>query len=125
MTTPNKIKQLQRRRERLLNELLITQVMIRGSFGTVHRKCGASNCWCAQGGGHPVDRINYSDEGRSRTKVIKAVDVDWAKQMTANYKRFRTNRQKLRTLDKQINQAIDDLEAKVVEKTAKQRNYVT
>ena len=125
MTTPNKIKQLQRRRERLLSELLTTQVMIRGSFGTVHRKCGASNCWCAQGGGHPVDRINYSDEGRSRTKVIKAVDVDWAKQMTANYKRFRTNRQKLRTLDKQINQAIDDLEANVVKKTAKQRNYVT
>ena len=72
-----------------------------------------------------MDRINYSDEGRSRTKVIKAVDVDWAKQMTANYKRFRTNRQKLRTLDKQINQAIDDLEANVVKKTAKQRNYVT
>ena len=72
-----------------------------------------------------MDRINYSDEGRSRTKVIKAVDVDWAKQITANYKRFRMNRQKLRILDKQINQAIDDLEAKVVEKTAKQRNYVT
>ena len=125
MSTPNKIKQLEQRRERLIGELLKTQAMIRGSFGTVHRKCGASNCWCAQGIGHPVDRINYSDNGRSRTKAVKPEDVSWAKEMTENYKRFRKNRQALRALDKKINQAIDDLETKVVDKTARQRNYVT
>ena len=125
MSTPNKIKQLELRRERLIGELLNTQAMIRGSFGTVHRKCGASNCWCAQGSGHPVDRINYSDNGRSRTKAVKPEDVSWAKEMTENYKRFRKNRQALRALEKKINQAIDDLETKVVDKTARQRNYVT
>ena len=125
MSTPNKIKQLERRRERLIGELLKTQVMIRGSFGTVRRKCGASNCWCAQGGGHPVDRINYSEDGRSRTKAVKPEDVSWAREMTENYQRFRKNRQALRALEKKINQAIDDLEANVVEKTARQRNYVT
>lgn len=125
MSTPNKIKQLEQRRERLIGELLKTQAMIRGSFGTVHRKCGASNCWCAQGIGHPVDRINYSDNGRSRTKAVKPEDVSWAKEMTENYKRFRKNRQALRALEKKINQAIDDLETKVVDKTARQRNYVT
>ena len=125
MSTPNKIKQLEQRRERLIGELLKTQAMIRGSFGTVHRKCGASNCWCAQGSGHPVDRINYSDNGRSRTKAVKPEDVSWAKEMTENYKRFRKNRQALRALEKKINQAIDDLETKVVDKTARQRNYVT
>ena len=124
MSTSNKIKQLEQRRERLISELLATQAMIRGSFGTVYRKCGASNCWCAQAGGHPVNRINYSDEGRSRTKAVRAEDVKWAKQMTENYKRFRKNRQKLRTLDKQINQAIDDLETKIVEKTARKNDYV-
>ena len=124
MSTSKKIKQLEQSRERLISELLVTQAMIRGSFGTVHRKCGASNCWCAQAGGHPVNRINYSDEGRSRTKAVRAEDVKWAKQMTENYKRFRKNRQKLRTLDKQINQAIDDLETKIVEKTARQNDYV-
>lgn len=110
---------------RLIGELLKTQAMIRGSFGTVHRKCGASNCWCAQGSGHPVDRINYSDNGRSRTKAVKPEDVSWAKEMTENYKRFRKNRQALRAVEKKINQAIDDLETKVVDKTARQRNYVT
>lgn len=125
MSTPNKIRQLEQRRERLIGELLKTQVMIRGSFSTVRRKCGGSNCWCAQGGGHPVDRISYSDDGRSRTKAIKPGDVSWAREMTENYKRFRKNRQALRLLEKQINQAIDDLETRVVDKTARRRNYVT
>lgn len=71
-----------------------------------------------------MDRINYSDEGRSRTKAVKPEDIKWAKQMTKNYKRFRHNRQKIRTLDKQINQAIDDLEARIVVKTSRKRNYV-
>ena len=125
MSTPSKIEKLERRRSRLIGELLKTQAMIRGSFGTVHRKCGASNCWCAQAGGHPVDRINYSEQGRSRTKAVKSEDVSWAREMTESYKRFRKNRQALRSLEKQINQAIDDLEAKVVDKTARQRDYVT
>ena len=107
-----------------MGELLKTLAMIRGSFGTVHRKCGAPNCWCANQGGHPVDRINYSDNGRSRTKAIKPEDVEWAREMTENYKRFRKNRQALRTLEKQINQAIDELEQKLVDKAARQRNYV-
>ena len=126
MSTSNKINKLEQRRSRLISELLETQEMIRGSFSTVRRKCGASNCWCAaEGGGHPIDRINYSEDGRSRTKSIKPEDVRWAREMTGHYKRFRKNRQALRLLDKQINQAIDDLEAKVVEKTARKRNYVT
>ena len=125
MSIPNKIRKLEQRRERLIGELLKTQAMIRGSFGTVHRKCGAPNCWCAQGSsGHPLNRINYSKDGRSRTKAVKAQDVKWAREMTENYKRFRKNRQELRTLEKQINQAIEELEAKIVDKTARQRNYV-
>ncbi|MGI9295834.1 MAG: DUF6788 family protein [Pseudomonadales bacterium] len=123
MSTPSRIKKLQQQRQVLMTELLKTQAMIRGSFGTAYRKCGHSNCWCAHGDGHPVDRINFSDEGRSRTKAVKAADVQWAKQMTENYKQFRKNRQALRALDKKINLAIDELEAKLVDRTARQRNY--
>ena len=87
MSTSNKVKQLEQRRERLISELLAAQAMIRGSFGMVHRNCGASNCWCAQAGGHPVNRINYSDEGRSRATAVRAEDVKWARQMIENCKR--------------------------------------
>lgn len=124
MSTPNKIRKLEQSRERLLGELVATQAMIRGSFATVHRKCGAPNCWCAQGVGHPLNRINYTHEGRSRTKAVKLQDIEWATQMTENYKRFRKNRQALRSIDKQINQAIDELETRIVDKTARKRDYV-
>jgi hypothetical protein len=125
MSTPNKIKKLEQQRQALIAQLLETQAMIRGSFGTVYRRCGSLNCWCADGEGHPVDRINFSDDGRSRTKAIASNDVEWAKQMTNNYKRFRKNRQALRALEKKLNIAIDEFETKVVEKTARQRKYIT
>ncbi len=125
MSIPKKIRKLEQRRKRIIGELLKTQAMIRGSFGTVHRKCGAPNCWCAQGSGHPLNPINYSQDGRSRTNAVKAQDVEWAREMTENYKRFRRNRQELRTLEKQINQTAKELEARIVDKTARQRNYVT
>lgn len=124
MSTSKKIRTLEQRRERLINELLETECMIRGSFRTVYRKCGGANCWCAQSRGHPLDRINFTQEGRSRTKAVKAEDVQWAKQMTEHYKRFKKNRQALRALDKKINQAIDELESNIVDKTAHKRDFV-
>jgi hypothetical protein len=125
MSTPNAIKTLEQKRVVILAELLEIETMIRGSFGRVYRKCGSSKCWCAtQEGGHPLDRINYSDDGRSRTKAISEHDVQWAKQMTDNYKRYRKNRQALRALNQKLNSALDTLEAKRVERTARKRNYV-
>lgn len=108
-----------------MQRLLEIDAMIRGSFGRVHRKCGHPTCWCSEGVGHPVDRINYSDDGRSRTKAVAPEDVEWARQMTQNYKRFRKHRQALRSLEKKINRAVDEYEVKVVSSTARKRNYVT
>lgn len=108
-----------------MEQLLDTRSMIRGRFGTVYRKCGRTNCWCAEGGGHPVDRINFSDEGRSRTKAVQTQDVDWAKTTTANYRRFRKNRQALRALEEKISRAVDEFEAHIVDRTARQRKYKT
>lgn len=125
MSSTNKIRRLEQRRQALMERLLDTQSMIRGSFGSVHRKCGRANCWCSEGGGHPVNRINFSDEGRSRTKAIQTEDVDWAKSTTGNYKRFRKNRQALRALEEKINQAIDEFEVRIIAKTARQRKYKT
>jgi len=71
-----------------------------------------------------VDQINYSEEGRPRTKAVIPEDGKWANQMTEIYKRFLDSRQKLRTLDKQINHAIDELETRIVQRAARERNYV-
>ncbi len=125
MSTPTTIKKLEQQRQALLLKLLETQAMIRGSFGVAYRKCGNPNCRCAQGAGHPMNRMTWSEGGRSRTKTILAKDVEWAKAMAGNYKQFRKNRQALRVLERKINLALDQLEAKVVDKTACKRGYKT
>jgi hypothetical protein len=124
MSSKTQIKKLERQRQKLIQELLDTQEMIRGSFGKVMRKCGKPNCWCAEGDGHPLNRITWTEKGRPRAKTIPGEDAAWVATMTAHYKRFRKNRQALRALDKRLNNEIDELEAKLDDKTRQRKAYL-
>ena len=124
MSNKTQIKKLEQQRQTLMQDLLHTQQMIRGSFGTVTRKCGKPNCWCVEGAGHPVKRITWTEKAHSRTKAIPAEDASWIKTMTDNYRRFRKNRQALRTLERKINTAVNELEAKIVAATKRQKEYL-
>jgi len=72
MSTAKTIKSLEQRRQKILERLRSTQTMIRGSYSTSCRSCGRANCWCAEGEGHPMNRISFTDKGKSRTKVVSA-----------------------------------------------------
>jgi len=124
MSSKTQIKKLEQQRQTLMQDLLHTQQMIRGSFGTVTRKCGKPNCWCVEGAGHPVKRITWTEKAHSRTKAIPAEDASWIETMTDNYRRFRKNRQALRTLERKINTAVNELEAKIVAATKRQKEYL-
>ncbi|MCP4409572.1 MAG: hypothetical protein GY807_17845 [Gammaproteobacteria bacterium] len=124
MSSETRIKQLERQRQTLIQELLNTPQMIRGSFGITYRKCGKSNCWCAQGTGHPLKRIAWTENARSRTQTIPTEDIAWIETMTHNYRRFRKNRQALRALERQINTVIDEFEANIVAVTKRQKAYL-
>ncbi len=124
MSRKTQIKKLERQRQTLMQDLLHTKQMIRGSFGTVTRKCGKPNCWCVEGTGHPVKRITWTEKAHSRTKAIPAEDASWIETMTGNYRRFRKNRQALRALERKINTAVDELEAKIVAATKRQKEYL-
>ncbi len=124
MSSKTQIKKLERQRQTLIQDLLHTKQMIRGSFGTVTRKCGKPNCWCVKGAGHPVKRITWTERAYSRTKAIPAEDASWIETMTDNYRRFRKNRQALRTLERKINTVVDELEAKIVAATKRQKEYL-
>ncbi len=124
MSRKTQIKKLERQRQTLMQDLLHTKQMIRGSFGTVTRKCGKPNCWCVEGAGHPVKRITWTEKTHSRTKAIPAEDATWIETMTDNYRRFRKNRQALRALERKINTAVDELEAKIVDVTKRQKEYL-
>ena len=124
MSSKTQIRKLERQRQKLIQDLLNTEHMIRGSFGAVTRKCGKPNCWCADGTGHPVNRVTWTDKGRARTKAIPAEDAAWVETMTTHYKRFRKNRQALRALEKRLNSEIDELEAKIADDTNQQKAYL-
>ena len=110
--------------EHSICELLKAQAMIRRSFGTVAESAERAIAGVHKGAA-PVDRINYSEDGRSRTKAVIPEDAGWAKEISENYKRFRKNRKALRSLEKKINPALDDLKTKVVYKIAGQSDFIT
>ena len=122
---PNHIKKLEAQRHAVILELVQIDQMIRGKFGVAYRRCGTSTCWCARGKGHPVNRITWTEQARSRTKAIPAEDIEWIKQRTEAYRRFRKRRQALRVLEDKINAALDAFEAKTVQRTNKQRKYLS
>lgn len=121
---PTHITQLAQQHQARIKALLAAEQMIRGSFGTAYRKCGKPSCWCAEGAGHPVNRITWTEQARSRTKAIPAEETAWVEAMTDTYKHFRKNRQALRALERKINAAIDEFEVKTVEKTKRRKEYL-
>lgn len=70
-----------------------------------------------------MNRISFTDNGKSRTKVVSAEDAEWARQMSESYQRFRKDRQALRELEKKINAAINQFETKIIERTAAKKGY--
>ena len=124
MSTPNHIRKLETQRQRLIEELLQVEQMLRGKFSVAYRKCGTPTCWCASSQGHPVNRITWTEQSVSRTKAIREEDIAWVKERTETYRRFRKNRQALRVIERQINAALDAVEEKTVQRTRKRRAYL-
>jgi len=124
MTTVQRIKTLEERRQQLIEELLQVEQMLRGSFGVAYRRCGTPTCWCADSYGHPINRITWSEKSVSKTKSIREEDIVWVKEQTDAYRRFRKNRKALREVERKINSALDAVEEKTVKRTRKRRAYL-
>jgi len=98
--------------------------MLRGSFSVAYRKCGKPTCRCARGEKHPYNRITWSERAKSKIKTIPSQDVDWAKELTGNYRIFRKNRQRLRQLECDQKLLFDQLEDELVGMARKQKPYL-
>ena len=118
------MKKLEQERSALVNELLKEQIMVRGTFGEVYRKCGKPTCWCTKGEGHPYIRIAWSENARSKTKAIPKKDAPWIKKVTENYRNFRRLRHNLLILDKKFKTLLDQFENEMIEKSKKRKSYL-
>jgi len=122
-----KLKEIEKQRTIVLNDLQSIRFMIRGSYGKSYRRCGKPTCWCAKNNkknlGHPSYRISWTKNSKSKTKAIPKEDIEWIKEMTLNYRRYRNLRTKLRELDHELKILHDKLEEEVIEMTEKLRDY--
>ena len=124
MSIENELKIIKKMIGDLIDKLIQIKAIIPGTYKEVYRKCGKSYCWCAQKEkGHPFKRITWSEKGKIKTKAIPDEDIAWIKEMTANYKTFRLNRQKLREYEHRIHELLDKYEEKITNDTRKTRGY--
>lgn len=117
-------KKLEKQRSLLLSDLQLIEQMIRGTYVETHRKCGKLNCWCAnESKGHPSCQISWTKDAKSRSKSIPREDILWIKEMTGNYRKWRTIRSNIRKLEDELRILIDKLEDDIIKKTEKLRTY--
>ena len=124
MSTPERIKQLQRRHKQLLTQLLAIELMIPGAFKEVYRKCGKLNCWCHNQRGHLLRRITWSEQGVSRSKAIPERDVQWIQHANNNYRDYRSKRREILELERSLKELLDAHENVVVKKSRLLRDYL-
>ena len=124
MSTFKKLKKIEKQRSLLLSNLQRIEHMIRGTYVETHRKCGKPTCWCAnESKGHPSYQISWTKDAKSRSKAIPREDIAWIKEMTENYRKWRTIRSNIRKLEEELRNLIDKLEYDIIKKTEKLRKY--
>ena len=126
MSSNEKINKLEKARALILKDLLELEEMIPGSYKSLFHKCGKPNCWCSEQeqGGHPFQRITWTEEGIAKTKTIPKDDVDWVKKVTSRYRTFRRLRRKLKNLEARFKLTLNKHEKDLVKQTRKLRNYL-
>ena len=110
-------------------------IMLPGSYNKVYCRCGKRNCWCygeVEGKkdkdkdkpAHPFRRITWMEKGVSKTKTIPEKDVDWIKQVTENYRKFRKKRKEIQKLQENIRRLLEDYRMHIVKKTRRLKEYL-
>jgi hypothetical protein len=124
MSTFKNLNKIEKQRSLLLADLKLIKQMIRGTYVETHRKCGKPTCWCAkESKGHTSYQISWTKDAKSRSKAIPKEDITWIKEMTDNYRKWRTTRSNIRKLEDELRILIDKLEDDIIKKTEKLRTY--
>ncbi|HET54890.1 MAG TPA: hypothetical protein ENN33_06700 [Ignavibacteria bacterium] len=122
----NRIKNVSQQIDQIVNHMINISQMVGGSFGITYRRCGKPNCWCnnKEKPGHPLMRITFNEQKKSKSKTIPANDKEWIKEMTDNYRYFRQNFQKLRQCENKLNELLNQFEQDVKMETKGLRDYL-
>lgn len=116
MSTSNEIKKVAQRILGLVDKLVQTKDMVKGSFSIVYRKCGKPTCWCADEAekGHISTRITWNENGLSRTRTVADADQEQLKNATEAYRAYRQRRRVLRMEENLLENLIDKHEIEIL-----------
>ena len=114
MSSPRLKQQLLTLRQRaddLLDQLLHIPPLLRGSFTQVYTRCGKANCWCAdRAKGHPHLRLCWSEKGQLITRKVPPQAADQVRELTDNYRQFRSLRRELVQIQTRMEKCLDQYE---------------
>lgn len=69
---------LRQRKYELVRQYGIPENLVGGSFGRTYRRCGKFNCHCADGRGHPMWSVTFSQRGQRR---VERVPREWVEEL--------------------------------------------
>lgn len=95
------LRRLERRRARLMESLLVSTPLVRGSVTHTHQRCGTPGCRCATKPSHPVWRLATSRDGLKRCQLIRQADVEEVRELVARYRDFRDGLRELEAMHKE------------------------
>ena len=80
--------------------------LLRGSLTTFRRRCGKPNCHCATGEPHQNPALTYTEDGRTKTVILKHTEVTEVAAALDRYNQAKT------ALDEQADAGIAALRAR-------------
>lgn len=119
-----RIKEIEKDRRYIIEQILAARMMFPGAYKEVYCKCGKQNCWCSKKRGHLFRRITWSENGRSKTKAIPEEDVEWIKELTGNYREFQKKRRQLKELEDTLRKLLGEHSKAVIKKSRQLRDYL-
>jgi hypothetical protein len=96
------IYNLQRKHARLVQQMLKSRGMVKGSMVTLARRCGKPGCKCTRGEKHTSKYMSISEEGKTRMVYLKPGMEIKVGEAAERYRRFRSARARLVKVQKVI-----------------------
>ena len=84
--------------------------LLRGSLTTFRRRCGKPNCRCATGEPHQNPALTYTEDGRTKTVILKQTEIAEVAAALDRYNQAKT------ALDEQADAGIAALRARKAER---------
>lgn len=104
------IYKLQREHTRLVQRMLKSRGMVKGSVITLARRCGKPGCKCNRGEKHKSKYLSISDGGKTRMIYLKPGMEIKIGEAAERYRRFRSARSRLVKVQKEVLDLFNQLE---------------